>query len=47
MTHPEEQPPETERDAAKFEKLLEQVYRLSTAQKKTARTERDAKKENA
>jgi hypothetical protein len=47
MTYPEEQRPETERDAAKFEKLLEQVYRLSTAQKKAARPENAAKKENA
>ena len=47
MTYPEEQGPETEKDAAKFEKLLEQIYRLSTAQNKTARPEKDAEKENA
>jgi hypothetical protein len=46
MTYPEEQKPEMERDAAKFEKLLEQVYRLSTAQEKK-RPANDAEKENA
>jgi hypothetical protein len=46
MTYPEEKKVEMERDAAKFEKLLEQVYRLSTAQEKT-RPENDAETENA
>jgi hypothetical protein len=44
MTHPEEQEIEMERRAAEFEKLLEQVDRLSTAQEKT-RPEKDAEKE--
>ncbi len=35
MNHPEEQGIEMERRAAEFEKLLEQVDRLSTAQEKT------------
>ena len=46
MTHPEEQEIEMERRAAEFEKLLEQVDRLLTAQEKT-RPEHDAEKENA
>jgi hypothetical protein len=44
MTHPEEQEIEMERRAAEFEKLLEQVDRLSTAQEKT-RPQNDAQKE--
>ena len=43
MTHPEEQGIEMERRAAEFEKLLEQLDRLSTAQEKM-RPENDAKK---
>jgi hypothetical protein len=43
MTHLEEQEIEMERRAAEFEKLLEQVDRLSTAQAKT-RPENDAEK---
>jgi hypothetical protein len=45
MTHPEEQGIEMERRAAEFEKLLEQVDRLSTAQEKKTRPENDAEKE--
>jgi hypothetical protein len=43
MTHPEEQGIEMERRAAEFEKLLEQLDRLSTAQEKTG-PENDAEK---
>jgi hypothetical protein len=44
MTHPEEQEIEMERRAAEFEKLLEQVDRLSTAEANT-HPENDAGKE--